>query len=109
MAKLSETRKKELVAQIQEMQKAGKSKNEISAFLMTNEIVYSAVPKFIKDAGLKFRRSSGTTWKDIAAEAFLENKELTKDEMTEAIKDSVQDPEYYTKGYYEVFKKLANG
>ena len=99
--------KTEKVDQISKMFEEGKSKNEISGWLMANGIVYSDVPKFIKDSGLKFRRKAGSTWKDLSVEAFKENVDLTKEEMLEAIRDSVKDPEYYVKGYYKIFKELA--
>ena len=84
------------------------SENDFMAgAMMANGIVYSDVPKFIKDSGLKFRRKAGSTWKDLSVEAFKENVDLTKEEMLEAIRDSVKDPEYYVKGYYKIFKELA--
>lgn len=86
----------------------GDSKNKIAGFCMTNGMAYSDVPKFLKDAGLKFRRKAGTTWKDISVAEFKANKDLTKEEMFEAIEDSVKDPGYYVKGYYDIFKALAN-
>lgn len=93
---------------IQAMFENGDSKNKIAGYCMTNGMAYSDVPKFIADAGLKFRRKAGTTWKDLSVEAFKEDKNLSKEAMLEAIADSVKDPEYYVKGYYDIFKALAN-
>ena len=76
--------------------------------LMKNGIKFGKVAAFLKDAGLKFRRSSGNTWKDIAANAFLDNPELTEDEFEIAITGSINEgaEEYYRKGWYEVMKLL---
>jgi len=100
--------KSELKIKIVKMFEDGKSKNNIAGFLMGNGMMYSDVPKFISDSGLKFRRKAGSTWKDLSVEAFKENKNLSKEEMLSAIEDSVKDPEYYVKGYYTIFKALAN-
>ena len=97
-----------LQAEIKAMFLAEKSKNEIAGHCMTAGMAFSDVPKFIAATGLKFRRKAGTTWKDIGVEAFKSNKNLSRDEFFEAIEDSVKDPEYYVKGYYEIFKQLAN-
>lgn len=100
--------KSDLKAQIVKMFENGDSKNKIAGACMTAGMEYSDVPKFISDSGLKFRRKAGSTWKDLSVEAFRENKDLTKEEMLAAIEDSVKDPEYYVKGYYTIFKALAN-
>lgn len=101
--------KSDAIKMIQEEFDSGKSKDEIASQLFENGVKFNDIPKFFKESGVKFRRSKGTTWKDITVEAFLENPELTADEMQEAIKDAVKDPEYYVKGYYDVFKRLVNG
>jgi len=88
---------------------SGQTKDSIASKLFENGVSFSDIPKYFKESGVKFRRSKGSTWKDITVESFLENPELTADEMKEAIADSVKDPDYYVKGYYDVFKKLVDG
>ena len=99
-----------LINEITKMKSNEKSKDEICGYLMANGIKFGKVAKFLKDAGLSFRRSSGNTWKDIAANAFLDNPDLSEDEFEEAITGSINEgaEEYYRKGWYEVMKLLRN-
>lgn len=102
-------KKTEAIEIIKADHEAGSSKDDIASKLFEAGVAFSDIPKYFKESGVKFRRSKGSTWKDITVEAFLEDPELTRDGMLEAIKDSVKDPDYYVKGYYDVFKKLVDG
>ena len=102
--------KEDSIVAIQTMVEDGRNKDEVTRFLFENGVdKLSVMTKLIKEAGVKFRRQQGNTWKDLAADAFVANPDLDEAGMLEAIKDSVKDPEYYVKGYYHVFSQLVHG
>ena len=86
----------------------GDSKNDIAEQLFKDGLAFNQIPAAFKESGVKFRRSGTSTWKMICAELFKENPETTADEMAEAIEDSVKDPEYYVKAYYDMFKYIVS-
>lgn len=106
---------KKFIEMVKALHEEGKSKDEVVAAVveammadgMEMKHALPKAPKIIKDAGVKFRRSKGTTWKDLAAEAFIENPELTREEMLAAIEGSTKDDAYYVKTWYATFSKLA--
>ena len=98
-----------MMNKIREMKEAGDSKDQICGYLMQNGVKYGKVQAFLKDAGLTFRRTKGTTWRDVAADAFIENPNLSEDEMLEAIKGSTADDAYYVKTWHHIFAKIAQG
>lgn len=102
--------KAKMIGEIQKMKADGKSKDEICGHLMANGIKFGKINAFLKDADLKFRRSKGNSWKDIAAQAFIDNPELSEDEFEDAIRGSINEgaEEYYRKGWYEIMKLLRN-
>ena len=102
--------KSEMKKVIIEMKANEKSKDDIAGYLFQNGIKIGKIPSFLKDAGLTFRRSSGNTWKDIAAQAFVDNPELTHDEFEDAIRGSINEgaEEYYRKGWFDVMSLLRS-
>ena len=108
MSKKSIETNEDAIVIIKTMHENGDSKDVIAAFIFQNGVAYNQINKLIKAADVTFRRHQGNTWKDLAADAFIENPDLDEAGMLKAIGDSVKDPEYYVKGYYMVFSKLAH-
>ena len=86
--------------------KEGLSKNEIAQKLFEEGAQFSEIPGIFKESEIKFRRSNENTWKMKAARLFKANPEATADEMYEALGNSVKNPEYYVKAYYDMFKYI---
>lgn len=84
-----------------------KSKNDIAEELMIAGIKFGDIQKAFKESGVTFRKSSEDNWKMRTARLFSENPNATFDDMTTAIGDSVSDPEYYSKGWFESYSLLA--
>ena len=89
------------------MKDAGSTKNEIMKALYDSGIEWDNLDKVMKESGVKFRRKSGNTWKDIMADELIEDPTIDYDSMIKKLEDSVKDPEYYVKGYLDLFRKLV--
>ncbi len=98
----------EIKTQIIDLKDSGLSKDEIYRKIYNEyDLDTSVITKLIKESGIKFRRKSGNTWKDIMADQLIDNPDTDSDEMIKILKDSVKDPEYYVKGYIDIFKKMV--
>ena len=93
---------------IQEDHADNKSKDEIANKIFEMGLNLSQINLAFKESGVKFRRNSEDSWKMRCARLFRENPTATRDEMLDAIGDSVNDPLYYVKGYYEMFVMTVN-
>lgn len=98
---------KKSVKLVIDMKEAGHSKDEIVRSLFESGVEWADLAKVMTESGVKFRRKTGNTWKDIMADSLIENPEISYDDMIVELKDSVKDPEYYVKGYLDIFRKMV--
>jgi len=92
---------------IMSMKESGESKDDISRKLFESGVKFSDLNKIFKESGVKFRRNSGNTWKDVMADALINDSEIEYDDMIGKLKGSVKDPEYYVKAYLDIFRKMV--
>ena len=98
---------KDSIKMIIGLKESGETKDSIFRTLFESGLERSDIDKLFKESGIKFRRKSGSTWKDIMADSLIENPEIDYDSMITELKDSVKDPEYYVKGYLDIFRKMV--
>ena len=109
---------KEYAEYVHALNAEGKSKAQVQDILGTLLIeehgianaskILAQIPKIIKDAGVKFRKGKGSTWKDVCAQAFREDPNLSKEDMKVLVDEAgMKDPDWYVNAWHHVFATIA--